>query len=309
MQLVRGIHNIQLSDHGCVLSIGNFDGVHKGHQRVISTLVDKAKALNSVATVLVFEPQPREFFSPDKAPARLCRLRDKYALLAQLGVQRLICINFNLKFSTLSAEEFIERLLVKKLGVKHLIVGDDFHFGKNRQGDFTMLEYAGKKFGFDVTDTASCKMLNCRVSSTAIRHALKEDNLALVENMLGRPYSIIGKVFHGDKRGRELGFPTANVLLNRRKSPINGVFAVKIKIANETYNGVANIGARPTIHGVRQQLEVHIFTFSKDIYSQSIEVIVLKKIREVMKFDNLASLTAQIKLDSEQAKKILNNLG
>ena len=306
MQLVRGIHNIQLSDHGCVLTIGNFDGVHKGHQRVISALVAKAKSLNCVAAVLVFEPQPQELFAPDKAPARLCRLRDKYALLADLGVERLICVNFNRKFANQSAEQFIEHLLVEKLGVKHLIVGDDFHFGKNRAGDFSMLSSAGKKYGFEVTDTASCKLENCRVSSTAIRHSLEQDNLTEVENMLGRPYSIIGKVFHGDKRGRQLGFPTANVLLKRRNSPLNGVFAVKVKTLNGIFNGVANIGARPTINGIRQQLEVHIFDFCDDIYGQCIEVIIKKKLRQVMKFDNLTALTAQIKLDSEQAKQVLN---
>jgi len=305
MQLVRGIHNIQPSDHGCALTIGNFDGVHKGHQRVISALVAKAKTLNCVAAVLVFEPQPQELFSPDKAPARLCRLRDKYALLAELGVQRLICVNFNLKFANQSAEQFIEHLLVEKLGIKHLIVGDDFHFGKNRLGNFAMLSQAGKIFGFEVTDTASCQMANCRVSSTAIREALEQDKLIAVENMLGRPYSIIGKVFHGDKRGRQLGFPTANVLLKRRNPPLDGVFAVKVKTNNGLFNGVANIGARPTVNGVRQQLEVHIFNFDDDIYGQCIEVIIKKKLRQVMKFDSLAALTAQIKLDSEQAKQAL----
>lgn len=308
MQLIRGIHNIQHSDHGCVLTIGNFDGVHKGHQRVISALVAKAKALNCHSAVLVFEPQPQELFAQDKAPARLCRLRDKYALLAELGVQRLICVNFNMKFASQSAEQFIEHLLVEKLGIKHLIVGDDFHFGKNRQGDFTMLTQAGKKFGFEVTDTASCKLANCRVSSTAIRKALAQDNLIDVENMLGRPYSIIGKVFHGDKRGRQLGFPTANVLLKRQKSPLNGVFAVKVKTIKGMFSGVANIGARPTIKGVRQQLEVHIFDFNDDIYGQCIEVIIVKKLRQVMKFDSLEALTSQIKQDSAQAKHVLNNI-
>lgn len=308
MQLVRGIHNIQQEDHGCVLTIGNFDGVHKGHQRVISALIAKAKALNCVAAVLVFEPQPQEVFAPDNAPARLCRLRDKYALLAELGVDRLICVNFTKKFASQSAEQFIEHLLVNKLGIKHLIVGDDFHFGKNRAGDFSMLSQAGKVYGFDVDDTASCKMESCRISSTAIRQALELDKLTDVENMLGRPYSIIGKVFHGDKRGRQLGYPTANVLLKRRNSPLSGVFAVRVKTVAGLFNGVANIGARPTVNGVRQQLEVHIFNFDNDLYSQCIEVIIKKKLRQVMKFDNLAELTAQIKLDTEQAKKILSDI-
>ncbi|MEW6982145.1 bifunctional riboflavin kinase/FAD synthetase [Colwelliaceae bacterium 6471] len=302
MQLVRGIHNIQSADHGCVLTIGNFDGVHIGHRRIISALVAKAKELSSVPTVLVFEPQPQEFFSPETAPARLSRLRDKYILLAQLGVERLICVNFNREFANQSAQVFIEQLLVKRLGIKHLIVGDDFHFGKNRTGNFAMLQQAGNKYGFAVTDTASCKLANCRISSTAIRQALEENRLADAEQMLGRPYSIIGRVFHGDKRGRQLGFPTANLLLKRRVSPVSGVYVVKVQVEEHYYYGVANIGSRPTISGVRPQLEVHIFDFDSDIYGQSIAVEVLKKLRNEMKFDSIDALTAQINKDSEQAR-------
>jgi len=305
MQLVRGIHNIRLQDHGCVLTIGNFDGVHLGHQQVIKALVRKAKALNSVAAVLVFEPQPQELFSPETAPARLCRLRDKYNLLAKLGVQRLICVNFTLKFANQSAQHFIEHLLVNKLGIKHLIVGDDFHFGKNRTGNFSMLCQAGDKYGFDVSDTTSYKMADCRISSTVIRQALEQDDLVTVKQMLGREYSIIGRVFHGDKRGRQLGFPTANVLLKRRVSPLSGVFAVLVNTNMGQFKGVANIGARPTINGVRQQLEVHIFDFDENLYGQCIEVIVKKKLRPVIKFDSLEALTAQIHQDSEQAKQVL----
>jgi riboflavin kinase/FMN adenylyltransferase len=305
MQLVRGIHNIQLNDHGCVLTIGNFDGVHLGHQQVIKALVNKAKALNCVAAVLVFEPQPQELFSPETAPARLCRLRDKYNLLAKLGVQRLICVNFSAKFANQSAQHFIEHLLVNKLGIKHLIVGDDFHFGKNRTGNFSMLCQAGEKYGFDVSDTASYKMADCRISSTAIRQALEQDDLVSVKQMLGREYSIIGRVFHGDKRGRQLGFPTANVLLKRRVSPLSGVFAVMVKTNHGEFKGVANIGARPTINGIRQQLEVHIFDFDENVYGQCIEVVVKKKLRPVIKFDSLEALTAQIRQDSEQAKQVL----
>ena len=306
MQLVRGIHNIRLQDHGCVLTIGNFDGVHLGHQQVIKALVNKAKALNCVPAVLVFEPQPQELFSPETAPARLCRLRDKYTLLAKLGVQRLICVNFTHKFAAQTAEHFIEHLLVKKLGIKHLIVGDDFHFGKNRAGNFDMLCRAGQKFSFDVSDTKSYKMADCRISSTAIREALQQDQLENVRNMLGREYSILGRVFHGDKRGRQLGFPTANVLLKRRVSPLSGVFAVKVDTGLGRFDGVANIGARPTVSGIRQQLEVHLFDFTDDLYGQCIEVIIKNKLRPVIKFDSLEALTKQISKDCEQAKKILN---
>lgn len=308
MQLIRGIHNIRPSDSGCVLTIGNFDGVHLGHRRVISALVEKARALNTVAAVMVFEPQPQELFSPDTAPARLTRLRDKYKLLQELGVERLICVNFDRAFASQSAEYFIEHLLVERLGIKQLIIGDDFRFGKNRRGDFTMLKAAGENFGFEVADTASFKLSMCRISSTEVRQALERNDLTTAEQMLGRPYSIIGRVFHGDKRGRQLGFPTANVMLKRRVSPISGVYTVKIKLADKSFYGVANVGSRPTVSGIRQQLEVHIFDFNQQIYGQIIEVVLLKKLRDEMKFASLDALTNQIAVDSEQAKHYLKNL-
>lgn len=309
MQLIRGIYNINAllakADKGCVLTIGNFDGVHLGHQRVIKGLVEKAKELNGIPSVLVFEPQPQELFSPDTAPARLCRLRDKYELLKNLGVERLICVNFNAKFAAQSAEHFIDELLVNQLNIKHLIVGDDFRFGKSRVGNYEMLVAAGNKHGFTVTDTASYTLADCRVSSTEIRAALEKDNLAQAKSMLGRPYSIRGRVFHGDKRGRELGFPTANVLLKRRVSPVSGVYAVQINIGEQEYFGVANIGARPTVAGVRQQLEVHIFDFDQNIYGQSIEVVMLHKIRPEQKFASLTDLQNQIQKDSQAAKEYI----
>jgi len=260
---------------------------------------------------MVFEPQPQELFSPDTAPARLTRLRDKYIYLERLGVERLICVNFNRRFSALTAETFIKELLVEKLKVKHLIIGDDFRFGKNRTGNFSLLNTMGKTLGFTVSDTASYKLAECRISSTEIRKALEKNELAEAEQMLGRAYSIIGRVFHGDKRGRQLGFPTANVLLKRRVSPVSGVFVVKVNTQNGNYYGVANIGARPTVSGIRQQLEVHIFDFLKDIYGQTIEVVLLNKLREEMKFDSLTSLTDQISRDSKQARhyvRALNNI-
>lgn len=308
MQLVRGIHNIRNVDNGCVLTIGNFDGVHLGHQRVIAALVAKAEQLNLVPAVMVFEPQPQELFNPQMAPARLSRLRDKYTLLKKLGVQRLICVNFTHQFASQSAEQFIEDLLVNKLGVQHLIIGDDFRFGKNRLGNFTMLKNEGAKLGFDVTDTASYKMLDCRISSTEVRKALQQDKLGNAEQMLGRKYSIIGRVVHGDKQGRNLGFPTANVLLKRCVSPVSGVYVVQVHVAEEVYCGVANIGSRPTVNGIRQQLEVHIFDFKNDLYGQQIEVALLKKLRPEQRFASLEELTAQIAKDSEQARQYVQAL-
>ncbi len=309
MQLIRGLHNIRPEDHGCVLTIGNFDGVHLGHCRVISALVAKAKILHCPAAVMIFEPQPQELFAPEKAPARLTRFRDKFNLLKKLGVDRLICVNFTTKFASISAQDFVEQLLVKRLGIKHLIIGDDFRFGKHRQGDFTLLQQASKQFSFGLSDTASYKLENCRISSTAIRHALEHDDLDSAAKMLGRAYSISGRVVHGDKQGRKLGFPTANVLLKRRVSPVSGVYVVKVvlpcKQYEQPYFGVANIGSRPTVAGVRQQLEVYIFNFNGDLYAQAIEVILLKKLRNEQRFESLEALTAQIKQDSEAAKHYL----
>lgn len=314
MQLIRGIHNIQPvidsnspnTKTGCVLTIGNFDGVHLGHRRVIAALVDKARTMGVEAAVMVFEPQPQELFSPKTAPARLTRLRDKYVLLKKLGVDKLICVNFNRKFSSLTAQTFIEDLMVEKLAIKHLIIGDDFRFGKNRVGNFDMLHESGKVFDFGVSDTKSFKLSDCRISSTEIRHALENDDLAKAEKMLGRPYSIIGRVFHGDKRGRTIGFPTANVKLKRRVSPVSGVYVVQVNIDNDKVFGVANIGSRPTVAGVRQQLEVHIFDFNRNIYGEIIEVVLLKKLRKEMKFSDVTELTAQIEKDSLQAQRYLN---
>ena len=223
-------------------------------------------------------------------------------------MDRLICINFNKKFASLNAEIFIKDLLVKRLAIKHLIVGDDFRFGKNRQGNFSMLEAAGQQFGFSVTDTASHKLAGCRVSSTAIRQFLEKDDLSAAESMLGRPYSIIGKVFHGDKRGREMGFPTANVRLKRRVSPVSGVYAVQVKSQFGQHFGVANIGSRPTVAGIRQQLEVHIFDFDNNLYGAVIEVVMLKKLRSEQRFSSLTDLIKQIAIDTEQARTFVQNL-
>ncbi|XQW86000.1 bifunctional riboflavin kinase/FAD synthetase [Thalassotalea piscium] len=311
MQLVRGIHNIELktqfSRQGCVLTIGNFDGVHLGHARVIHALLAKAKERGVPSAVMVFEPQPQELFSPETAPARLTRLRDKYILLKRLGVDYLICVNFNRKFANLLATEFVEELLIKKLNIKHLIIGDDFHFGKNRSGDYSMLLAEGQRYNFSVSDTASYKLKNCRISSTAIRKALVKGDLAEAERMLGRPYAIIGRVFHGDKRGRELGFPTANVLLKRRVSPVSGVYVVKVNTTAGTFFGVANIGQRPTVNGVRQQLEVHLFDFDRTIYGETIEVELLHKLRNEIKFASLTALTEQITIDCDNARSVISS--
>ncbi|WP_158967072.1 bifunctional riboflavin kinase/FAD synthetase [Paraglaciecola sp. L3A3] len=305
MELIRGIHNLREKHRGCVLTIGKFDGVHLGHQAVLRQVVAKARALQLPSTVMVFEPQPEELFTPELAPARLSLLRDKYRQLKKLGVDRLLCIKFDRTFSNYSANKFIADLLVDKLGTQFLVVGDDFHFGQGRVGDFSMLQDAGQKGGFSVASTQSFRLADCRISSTAIRDALTNNDFVLAEHMLGRPFTIAGKVLHGDKKGRTIGFPTANVLLKRCKAPVNGVFAVEVQVGSEFYPGVANIGHRPTVNGQRSQLEVHLFNFNENIYGQFISVALKQKIREEMKFDSFELLHKQILKDAAEAKQIL----
>jgi riboflavin kinase/FMN adenylyltransferase len=305
VELIRGIHNLREKHSGCVLTIGKFDGVHLGHQAVLTQLVAKAKLLGLPSTVVVFEPQPEELFTPLEAPARLSLLRDKYIQLKALGIDRLLCLKFDRTFAAYSAAEFVQDLLVDKLGIKYLVVGDDFRFGKGRVGDFSTLQQAGQAAGFEVVSTQSFRLEECRISSTAVREALSCDDFCLVEQLLGRPFNIAGKVLHGEKRGRTIGFPTANLLLKRCKAPVNGVFAVQVLLADKHYAGVANIGHRPTVNGQRSQLEVHIFDFSGDLYGQFISVALLHKIRQEMKFDSFELLHQQIQKDALQAKKLL----
>ncbi|NRB25275.1 bifunctional riboflavin kinase/FAD synthetase [Shewanella sp.] len=308
MELIRGIHNILPAHHGCVLTIGNFDGVHRGHAEVIAKLVKKARQLNVPATLMTFEPQPQEMFRGDNAPARLSTLRDKIILLEELGIDRLVCINFNAKFADLSAEDFIGKLLVESLGVKYLVVGDDFCFGKQRKGNFEMLQSAGEKYQFAVVSTQSFVLGDKRVSSTEIRHQLAKGNLEQARRLLGHPFILCGKVAHGEKLGRTLGFPTANIALKRQVSPVRGVFAVKMYWdGSDIYDGVANVGFRPTVNGQVCQLEVHLFDFDDDLYGRTVEVELVAKIRDEQLFKSLDALKKQINNDADKAKALLGD--
>jgi len=309
MELIRGIHNIQPRHKGCVLTIGNFDGVHLGHQQVLRQVSDKSAQLGLPAVVMTFEPQPMEFFVGNKAPARLTRLRDKLTQLDKLSIERLLCVNFNAGFADLTAERFIGDLLVRQLGVKFLVVGDDFCFGKGRQGNFDMLQQAGIKYGFEVVSTQSFCVQDMRVSSTEIRQALASNDLKLASELLGRPYSISGRVSHGRKLGRTIGFPTANIPLKRCVSPVSGVYVVQASFDDRiAVGGVANIGQRPTVEGVRQQLEVHLFDFQQDLYGKALQVSLLHKLRDEQKFESFDALKAQIELDAEAARVWLRQL-
>lgn len=303
MRLIRGLHNADRILQSCALTIGNFDGVHLGHQAVLRHLREKADELNLPMAVLLFEPQPREYFMGNNAPARLMRLRDKLHYLRQAKVDVVIVAKFDRTLAEQSAQQFIEQTLVNRLHVKFLSIGDDFQFGANRQGNFAMLKQAGERFGFTVEDNHSFCLDEQRISSTTVREALARDNLSLAESLLGKPYRIFGRVIHGNKLGRTLGFPTANIRLHRQVNPIKGVYAVKVRLkSGEIFNGVANIGKRPTINGVIQLLEVHIFDFAKIIYGEPVEVEFCHKIREEIKFPSFDDLKAQIKRDVETAK-------
>ena len=308
MQLIRGLSKVSQCLSSCVLTIGNFDGVHLGHQAILRHLRQKADELNLPMAVMLFEPQPREFFLGDKAPARLMRLRDKLYYLKQAGVDVVIIAKFDHTFANLPAQQFIEDWLVRKLNVKFLSIGDDFKFGSKRQGNFAMLQAAGKRFGFIVEDNRSFCLDEQRISSTAIREALANDDLQLAENLLGKPYRIFGRVIHGNKLGRTIGFPTANIRLHRQVNPIKGVYAVKVRLkSGEIFNGVANMGKRPTINGLMQLLEVHLFDFSQNIYGQMVEVEFCHKIRNEIKFPSFDDLKVQIEKDVETAKAFFNS--
>lgn len=307
MELIRGIHNILPSHHGCVLSIGNFDGVHRGHAEVIKRLVDKAHHFQLPATIMTFEPQPQELFRGDKAPARLSLLRDKVRLLDELEVDRLLCINFTPSFASQPAQAFIEDLLVNKLGVKYLVVGDDFCFGKGREGTFDMLVAAGKEFGFTVVSTQSFIVGSQRVSSTLVREQLQLGNLEQARRLLGHPFILSGRVAHGQKIGRTIGFPTANIALKRKVVPVRGVFAVRFFWDDsDIYEGVANIGFRPTVQGQVCQLEVHLFDFDGDLYGKRVEVELVAKIRDEQPFESLDALKKQILNDANEAKALFS---
>ncbi|QSX30864.1 bifunctional riboflavin kinase/FAD synthetase [Shewanella cyperi] len=308
MELIRGIHNILPAHRGCVLTIGNFDGVHRGHAQVIASLVEKAEHFGLPATLMTFEPQPQELFRGDDAPARLSLLRDKIALLDELGIDRLLCVNFNRKFADWPAESFIEDLLVKRLGVRYLVVGDDFCFGKGRLGNFDMLRRAGEKFGFAVVNTHSFTLGDQRVSSTAVREQLAKGNLEQARRLLGHPFTLCGRVAHGQKLGRTLGFPTANIAMKRKVVPVRGVFAVRLWWdGSDIYDGVANIGFRPTVKGQMCQLEVHLFDFDGDLYGRRVEVELVAKIRDEQPFESLDALKKQITNDADRAMALLGD--
>lgn len=304
MRLVPGLGFLDRSDKGCVATIGNFDGVHIGHRAVIEKLAEAGRRLDLPVSVVLFEPQPREYFDPDNAPPRLMRLREKLDRLAELPVDQVLLLRFNRRLADLPAETFIRDILVDGLDVRYLVVGDDFRFGKNRRGNFALLQDFGRRHGFEVADTPSVLLEGERASSTLIREMLAKGNLDRATRLLGRPYAVCGRVVHGDKRGRTLGFPTANLLMRRKNVPVRGVFAVTMAgIEGGPRPGVANVGIRPTVAGGRRVLlETHLLDFAGDLYGRMVEIEFHKKLRDERRFVGLPELCAQIENDVAAAR-------
>lgn len=304
MKLFRGLANSPQFQSGCVATIGNFDGVHLGHQRLITQLKTKAKEFDVPCVVILFEPQPLEYFAAEKAPARLSSLREKLFLMKQLGIDAVWCLTFNEAFSRLSADAFCQRVLFDRLKIRYLSVGEDFRFGQGRFGDFQLLKThcAVEDCHLEAMPTVIYGTKR-RISSTWVREALSCGDLNQAKALLGRDFSLIGRVSHGDKRARDWGIPTANVLLKRLSVPIKGVYCVCVNFGGKVYDGVANVGTRPTIDGMTSLLEVHIFDFERDIYGELIEVKFVNKLRDEKKFASIEQLKQQILRDAEVAKQ------
>ena len=310
MRLIRGLTNLKrLSGQagsplagGCVATIGNFDGVHLGHKTIIDQVKQKASQLGVPAAVMIFEPQPREFFRGAEAPPRLMPFRQKFEALLAEGVDMVLCIRFDETFRSYSGMGFIEDVLISGLGVRHLVVGDDFRFGCDRAGDFRLLQSVGQERGFTVENTRTVTVDGERVSSTRVRNALNVNGLKEAERLLGHPYRIHGRIVYGRQLGRQLNAPTANILLNQMPA-LRGVYVVRARLeTGEWCDGVANIGLRPTVDGKRPSLEVHLFDFAGTLYGQHLEVVFRHGLRDEVKFDSVDELRQQIARDFDNAR-------
>ena len=311
MELIRGRHNLRPHHRGCAVTIGAFDGVHLGHQSVLTHLRQQAVSLEVPTTVVTFEPLPREYLRPLEAPPRITTLRDKWPLFAAFGVDRVLCLPFNESLRQLSAREFVEEVFVSGLGVRYLAFGDDFRFGNRREGDLDYVRALADEFGYAVAPTPTLELGGDRVSSTRIRAALAEADFELAAQLLGRPFELAGRVLHGQKLGRQLDAPTANIALHRIRSPLQGVYAVRVCGGGlEEAPGVANVGVKPTIgESLEATLEVHVLEGSPDLYGERLTVRFRHKLREEQKFQSLDALKAGIAADKANARTWLANHG
>ena len=311
MELVRGLHNLRAEHRGCALTIGTFDGVHVGHQAMIARLCEHAKRLGVPATLLTFEPTPREYLDPARAPARLTRLRERLPLFARAGVERCIVLRFDEHLRTVRGAEFVERLLDKRLGARALMVGHDFRFGFKGEADVEALRKAAPAHGFEVDVLPPVTLDGERVSSSGVRAALASGDLERAARWLGRLYSMCGRVVEGERLGRKLGYPTANLRLQRRASPLEGIFAVRVRGVEpgSARAGVASLGTRPTVDGSEMLLEAHVFDFDGNLYGRLLEVEFVARLREERRFDDLGALVDQMNEDALHARAILEKRG
>jgi len=306
MELIRGIHNLRERDRGCVATIGNYDGVHRGHQHMIAAVRARADELGVPAVVITFEPTPREFFEGPAAPSRLTRLREKLQALALYGVDRVVVLRFDRRMQGMGADEFVQRLLVDGLGVRHVVVGHDFHFARRREGTIETLRAAGAAHGFTVAEVGQFLLAGERVSSSLVREALNRGDLERATRLLGRPYRMAGRVRLGKRLGRTLGYPTANLALQRKVVPLWGIFAVRVSGAGLVdYPAVSSLGTRPTVNGTDPLLEVHLFDFDGDLYGRHLDVDFVARLRDEQKFESLDALVAQMNRDAAAARALL----
>ena len=306
MELIRGMHNLRERHRGCVATIGNYDGVHRGHQHMIAAVRARADELGVPAVVITFEPTPREFFAGPAAPSRLTRLREKLQALALYGVDRVVVLRFDRRMQGMGADEFVQRLLVDGLGVRHMVVGHDFHFARRREGTIETLRAAGAAHGFTVAEVGQFLLEGERVSSSLVREALNRGDLERATRLLGRPYRMAGRVRLGKRLGRTLGYPTANLALQRKVVPLWGIFAVRVSGAGLVdYPAVSSLGTRPTVNGTDPLLEVHLFDFDGDLYGQHLDVDFVARLRDEQKFESLDALVAQMNRDAAAARALL----
>ena len=303
MEIINGLHNLRSRHRGCVLTIGNFDGVHRGHRQLIDALCEKAKAMGVPSMLMTFEPQPREFFAGTKLPARLTRFREKVYLLDQTPLDRLLCLPFNERTANIEAGWFAKDFVVDQVGAKHLVIGDDFRFGRGREGDFALFERYGQIHGYSVSAMSTLLQGEARISSTLIRETLAAGDFTAAANLLGHEYCIMGRVVYGRQLGRQLNVPTANIRLQRYRAALEGVYCVTVEgIAGAVRHGIANIGVRPTVDGKEPLLEVHVFDYTGNLYGDLIKVTFKQKLREEQAFDSIDALKTQINQDIEQAR-------
>ena len=308
MKIIRGLTNARPSERGCVVTIGNFDGVHLGHQAILTRLGERGRELGLPTAVLTFEPNPREYFDPANAPARLMRLRDKASALADLGLDRLVLLKFDARLRNWSAAEFVERVLHEGLGARYVVIGQGFRYGRGRGGDVDSLGRSGAEYGFGVDAVSPFELDGERVSSTRVRAALGRGDLQAVRRLLGRDYRMTGRVIGGRRLGRRLGYATANMRLHRKVSPVNGVFAVRVHGVSEGPRaGVASVGTRPTIGDGEKLLETHVFDYTGDLYGRYLAVDFVAKLRDEEKFPSVDALLERMHVDAGEARRLLTS--